>query len=152
MDKTNYRHVIDEAIEETDALSRKRNEIDARLLCLRQLIYAALNMLPESDRSLYQAELTAMASQLGNLTDSVREALKLATQRDSSWTAAEVRDYLKNSGFDFSQYSSNPLASISTVLKRFKPGEVEGGSRDGVATFRWANPFPDRTGKGRNKP
>ena len=73
MDKTNYRHVIDEAIEEIDALSRKRNEIDARLLCLRQLIYAALNMLPESDRSLYQAELTAMASQLGNLTDSVRE-------------------------------------------------------------------------------
>ena len=76
---------------------------------------------------------------MGNLTDSVRETLKLATQRDCYWTATEVRDQLKNAGFDFSQYTSNPLSSVNTVLRRFKPSEVETIARDGVMSYRWVS-------------
>jgi hypothetical protein len=67
---------------------------------------------------------------------------KLARPANSFWTATEVRDHLKNSAFDFSQYTSNPLASVNTVLRRFKPSEVEISTRDGVTTYRWVTRVP----------
>jgi hypothetical protein len=139
MSSTEYRQLLERSLEEFGSLSKEREEIDAKLLNLRHFIYATVNMLPDREKSLYQAELAEFASQMGNLTDSVRETLKLATQRDCYWTATEVRDQLKNAGFDFSQYTSNPLSSVNTVLRRFKPSEVETIARDGVMSYRWVS-------------
>jgi hypothetical protein len=136
------KHILEDSIRDYGTLSKERDEIDARLTRLRRFISAALDMLAEADRGGYQAEFAAVASQTGSLTDSIRETLKLATQKDSYLTAGEVRDYLKNSGFDFSQYTSNPLSSVNTILRRFKPDEVETSTRDGVKAFRWAAHVP----------
>jgi hypothetical protein len=132
-----YRQVLEDALYESSILSKERDQIEAKLQRLRHFVYATVNMLPDAERNVYQAELAALASRVGNLTDSIRETLKLATQRNSYLTATEVRDHLKNSGFDFSQYTSNPLASVNTILRRFKPSEVETSTRDGVRTYRW---------------
>jgi hypothetical protein len=144
MSSQNYSPILRDALKEYGMLSRERNEIDARLLRLRRFIYATVDMLPEEQRGTYQAELAELPSEMGNLTDSIREALKIALQRNSSLTATEVRDHLKNAGFDFSQYASNPLSSVNTVLKRFKSSEVETGTRDGVATYKWVVRLPEQ--------
>jgi hypothetical protein len=138
MSITDYSQILAEALKEFKELSRERERIDARLFTLRQFVYATVNMLPDEERANYQAELAELAAEMGNLTDSVRETLKLAAQRNSYLTATEVRDRLKSAGFDFSQYASNPLASVSAVLRRFKPGQVETISREGVTAYRWA--------------
>jgi hypothetical protein len=55
-------------------------------------------------------------------------------------TVTNVRDRLNKAGFDFSTYSSNPLASISAILRRMKPEEIESTVADGgVAAYRWKN-------------
>jgi hypothetical protein len=142
MPVTDFSQLLTNSLHEYGTLSKERDKIDAKLLKLRHFIYVTADMLPEDQRSIYQAELAEMAYQVGNLTDSVRETLKLATQRNSYLTATEVRDHLKNAGFDFSQYTSNPLASVNTVLRRFKPNEVETSMRDGVTAYRWVVRFP----------
>ena len=137
-----YRQLLETALQESSRLSKEREEIDVKLQRLRHFVYATVNMLPDAERNVYQAEIAMLASRVGSLTDSVRETLKLATERNSYWTATEVRDQLKNAGFDFSQYTSNPLASVNTVLRRFKPDEVETSTRDGVRAYRWVTRFP----------
>jgi hypothetical protein len=53
-------------------------------------------------------------------------------------TATNVRDHLVGLGFDFSGYSTNPLASVSTTLRRMKPEEVETTTVDGgVTAYQW---------------
>ena len=132
-----YRQSIDTAFAEIGELTNARDEIGAKLFQLHQFIFVAVKMLPETERQAYQAKLDVLASPVGNLTDSVREILKLAANEGSYLTAAEVRDQLITSGFDFSRYTSNPLSSVNTVLRRFKSNEVETRTRDGVATYRW---------------
>jgi hypothetical protein len=121
---------------------------------LRRFICATVEMLSKTERCIYQAELAELVSQVGNLTDSVRETLKLASLRNSYLTAVEVRDHLKKSGFDFCQYISNPFSSVRTIFWRFKADEVEtssrdDGSRDAVPTqinvvLHWVEEFKHR--------
>jgi len=46
--------------------------------------------------------------------------------------------------FDFSGYRSNPLASISTALRRFKPSDVETTEIAGVTAYRWKDTKANR--------
>lgn len=139
---TNYRELLVEALEKFGILSRQREEIEAEIIKLRQFIYAAVNMLSDSERPYFDSALVELTAENGGLTDAVREALKLATQRKTHFTAAQVRDQLVMAGFDFSQYSSNPLASVNTTIKRLKPSDVESITVDGVAAYCWIFRFP----------
>src|SRR5207253_3001518 len=66
--------------------------------------------------------------------DEIKKVLQNAA---ANWlTAAQVRDRLVNSGFDLTLYASNPLASVSTTLRRMKPQEVESSEIEGVAAYR----------------
>src|SRR5262249_30273560 len=86
----------------------------------------------------YEAQLEALASQMGGLTEAVKDALKLATISRGFVTATQVRDHLLKAGFDFSRYSSNPLASVNTTLRRFKADEIETSETEsGVTCYRW---------------
>jgi hypothetical protein len=137
-----YKQLLVETLEKFVRLSRQREEIEAELIKLRQFAYATMNMLPDAERMKHQAEFADMAAESGGLTDAVREVLKLATQRRVYFTAAQVRDHLVKAGFDFSQYSSNPLASVNTTIKRLKPSDVESTTVDDVAAYRWIFRFP----------
>jgi len=49
----------------------------------------------------------------------------------------EVRDALLAAGFDFSSYTSNPLSSIHTTLKRMVPDELLTETRADGQVYRW---------------
>jgi hypothetical protein len=140
--RIDFRKLLDEALQKFAVLFKQRGEIDAELLKLRQFIYATTNMLPEEEKGTFQAGLAELAAQMGGPTEAVREILKFAAQEQTYFAATEVRDHLVKSGFDFSSYNSNPLASVNTILRRFKPGEVETTQRDGAKAYRWILCFP----------
>jgi len=64
-------------------------------------------------------------------------------------TPTEIRDSLKNTGFNFERYKANPLASIHTTLRRMVPHEVECKTLDGQKRYRlktveqWRSSFGD---------
>jgi hypothetical protein len=49
----------------------------------------------------------------------------------------QVREALLAAGFDFSNYTSNPLSSIHTTLKRLVPDELETETRPEGQVYRW---------------
>ena len=137
-----YEQLILDAVDRWESLSQQKEEIATEILKLRQFIYAAMNLLPDEKRIEFQDHFAHMAARFGGLTDAVREVLKLAAQRQTYFTAVEVRDQLIKAGFDFTDYSSNPLASVNTTIKRFKESEVEYKEIGGVAAYRWIVRFP----------
>jgi hypothetical protein len=68
------------------------------------------------------------------LTECCRDILR---QKNERMSAVEVREALLAAGFDFSNYTSNPLSSIHTTLKRLVPDEVEVEITPDGTTYRW---------------
>jgi len=124
-------------------LQRYRESIEAEAMKLEQLIAATANMLPDDIKDMVMLRMTNLQelSRLRDvgLTDAIRTILR---QAPGDWlTVTNVRDRLINRGFDFNDYSTNPLASVSTVLRRMKPEEVETATVDGgVTAYRWKQP------------
>ncbi len=67
------------------------------------------------------------------LTECCRDILR---QKGDWMTAVQVRDALFAAGFDFSSYTSNPLSSIHTTLKRMVPNELETETRAEGQVYR----------------
>jgi hypothetical protein len=121
-------------------LHDQRLATDGEILKSEQFISATANLLPESDRTLILDALETLQElyrlrEVG-LTDAIRGILKSSP---GQWfTAANVRDRLIALGFDFSGYTANPLASVSTTLRRAKSEEMETTNVDGgVTAYRW---------------
>ncbi|MBI4459262.1 MAG: hypothetical protein HY648_04285 [Acidobacteria bacterium] len=150
MTDTDYQKVFIESFGKFAVLLQQREEIDAELMKLRQFLNATMNMLPEEVRATYIEQLDTMASQMGGLTEAVRGVLKMATKEGRFLTTMQIRDHLAKAGFDFSRYTSNPLASVNTTLRRFKSADVGTTTIDGVAAYRWIFRFP-RTRRGSRK-
>jgi len=68
------------------------------------------------------------------LTECCRDILR---QRNDWMSPVEVRESLLAAGFDFSSYTSNPLSSIHTTLKRMVPDELLTETRDDGQVYRW---------------
>lgn len=140
MDDSHYLTLITDAFAKLEKLQRDRESIEAEVMKLEQLIAATANMLPDDTKGtiMQWMENVKEISRLRDLglTDAIRRILR---QRAGDWlTATNVRDRLISLGFDFTAYSTNPLASISTTLRRMKPEEVETTTVDGgVAAYRW---------------
>lgn len=143
MDDSHYLTLITDAFSKLENLQRDREAIEAEAMKLEQLIAATANMLADDTKSVVMLRLSNLRelSRLRDvgLTDAIRTILK---QRAGDWlTVTNVRDRLISLGFDFTEYSTNPLASISTTLRRMKPEEVEVTTVDGgVAAYRWKRP------------
>jgi len=143
MDDPHFLTLITDAFEKLEELQRDRETIEAETMKLEQLIAAAANMLPDDVRILVMQRME-MLRELSRfrdvgLTEAIRSVLR---QGSGDWlTATNVRDRLLSLGFDFTAYSTNPLASISTTLRRMKREEVETTTVDGgVAAYRWKRP------------
>jgi chromosome segregation ATPase len=103
-----------DSIEALGEAQQRTQELDDRILQLRQTVSALSKLCGEKDFEVEDA--------LG-LTDSIRAALQNAP-RSKSFTAQEVRLLLEARGFNTKRYG-NLLASIHTVLKRLvDKGEV----------------------------
>jgi hypothetical protein len=133
-------------IDEIDALALERDK-------LMQFIVAGIPLLPEKqgikfvrrlDKFRRQSEKKELA-----LTDAIRNELQKVYPE---WlTVREVRNQLVISGFDFSSYKSNPMAAISTTLRRigdqdskYKDQRVESSHAGGVFSYRMKPELEDK--------
>ena len=144
MSETDYKEILNQAIARYGVLLLHRAEISVQMARQLEFITATMNMLSEEESREFKARM-AEAIKKGeakdaSLTQSIREVLQKACGK--FLTVSQVRDQLVNSGFDFSDYMSNPLASVSTTLRRMKPEEVETAEIRGVAAFRWIGWLP----------
>jgi hypothetical protein len=143
MDDSHYLSLINDAFTKLEKLQSDRESIEAEVMKLEQLIAATANMLPDGIKNVVMLKITNLREIFRlrdvGLTDAIRTILR---QRVGDWlTVTNVRDLLVRFGFDFTGYSTNPLASISTTLRRMKPEEVETTMVDGgVAAYRWKQP------------
>ena len=68
------------------------------------------------------------------LSECCRDILR---QKGDWMSAIQVREALLAAGFDFSNYTSNPLSSIHTTLKRLAQDELETETRSDGQVYRW---------------
>ncbi len=140
MSPEQYRQIVLDELKKAGALRQQRDEIDLQIDKSMQLVYATLNMLPDEERDAICAQIEQETKlqdlRTASLTDAARSVLKAA--RGKWLTAAEVRDRMVRSKFDFSNYASNPLASVSTTLRRMKAEpEIDSEVIEGVTAYRW---------------
>jgi hypothetical protein len=140
VDDTTYIAVMNDALSRLDKLYVEREAIDGEIMKAEQLIAATANMLPDNvkDLAIQRIEILQQLHRVrdAGLTDAIRAILK---KFHTDWmTVTKVRDHLTRAGFDFTSYSSSPLASISAILRRMKAEEVEIKLVDGgVSAYRW---------------
>jgi len=118
---------------------KARDALDLEIAKLHQFVRATLRMLPEKDQDEFERYLDNLDVRSVGLTEAIKRALQSAP-KDAWISGPALRSRLLESGFDFSEYTSNPLASIYSVAKRFKPDEVQTQIVEGVRSFRWIGP------------
>jgi hypothetical protein len=147
MTDENYKAVLNEAISRLGNLTQKRDQLELDIQKTIQFIHATANMLPDAERDKFWFDVQQVASRAEIRTEGLTAAIKdILSKAPKEWfTITMVRDRLVASGFDFSGYTSNPLASISTVLKRANPDQIENKRVESVNAYRWnAKKAPDR--------
>lgn len=137
MNETDYATLVKQAFSKYIELRDERETIEAEIEKLRQLIYATANMLPEAQRQAVVRDMAAMKEPIqirdASLSDAIRSILEKSARK---WlTVSAVRDKLVAAGFDFADYTTNPLASVSTTLKRMVD-ETETAPIEGVTAYR----------------
>ncbi|HTZ75415.1 MAG TPA: hypothetical protein VMB47_15945 [Candidatus Aquilonibacter sp.] len=139
-----YEAVLHNTLEKLSNARRAVETLEVEAAKLRQFFFATLNMLPEEKRANYVALLNAATADRDAQNVSLKEAIVgvLRAAQPKYLTVAQVRDRLNDVKFDFNSYASNPLASISTTLKRMQGKEATVADIDGVTAYRWIERFP----------
>ena len=139
LDMDDYLQMFESHLGKLKELLLQRATLSEEIEKYNEMVKACFNMLSDYDRQRVSAAFTEAAQTVSikdkGLTEAIKEILR---KRPPEWLAPiQVRDRLQEGGFDFSGYTSNPLSSVHSVLKRFKPNEVE--SKDGPhgRMYRW---------------
>lgn len=111
---------IDKMIEglqgQLEILTSQRAKIDQQIAAIKQSLHGLLlYKRSTSENSDLASQLISQFLTTPNLGEACRDAVNALGRRV---TPVEVRDQLSRMGFDFGNYSSNPLSSIHTTLKR----------------------------------
>jgi hypothetical protein len=141
----------------TDALNTRADEIDRKVAGIQKALHGLLlyaNAQEEPTEVLKQtvvsledvmSKITAV-SKVGfagpNVKKTLSECCRDILRKKQDWmTPVEIRDALLAAGFDFSNYTSNPLSSIHTTIKRMVPDEVATANHHGRGqVYRWIGP------------
>lgn len=121
-------------------LREERGRLEVEIAKLNNLMRATYALVPDEEKKkfaeFFRAYSAAFVDHQKGMTEAVRNILQ---QNNLKWlSATEVRDKLQESGFDFGRYTSNPLTSIHSVLKRFKSKDVRRRNMlDGTKEYRW---------------
>jgi hypothetical protein len=139
MTDTDYKAILDDAFIKLGLALQRRDEAEIEIAKQRQFILATMNMVSDEERQSFRERLIEIIqrsdTRSAGLTEAIRKILQAPGRK---WmTVTEVRTHLVNSGFDFSGYTANPLASISTTLRRMAPNEAETTTVQGVTAYRW---------------
>src|SRR5579872_5744133 len=127
MTDVDYLKLLEQSIRKLDELVWQREQLDMDIAKQQQFIQATVNLLPDEATKKFQDRLEEMARDTeiasAGLSNAIRNVLQ---SKYPEWmTVTQIRDALVGSGFDFSAYRSNPLAAISTTLRRLAKEEVE---------------------------
>jgi len=138
MNDTDYHAILRTAMTRLGTIGKQREELESESAKLGQFIMATINMLPDAEREVFVKAFDELKAVVKEKEVGLKEAcLKVLREAAPEYlTAAKVRDRVVSGGFDFSGYTTNPLASISTTLRRFKSEEVEETTIEGVTAFR----------------
>jgi len=131
METENYRKALDEARRELTNTVRQQEELEQRIVDLRQTVTTLSRLCGEEPE---------IEGQLG-ITDAVRMAVKSAPH---PLTLTEVKEAVEEIGFPLWKQAA-PLASVATILSRLvRGGEVDREEKaGGKPTFAWIfSPFP----------
>src|SRR2546425_970822 len=136
---TDYLSLVKKAFEKIEDIQQQREKLDAEFVKLEQFITATANFLPDEHRNLAMRLLKSLGDLQRARDFGLTESIRAVLRTEGDWlTTSQVRDRLDALAFDFSVYTTNPLASISTTLRRMKEEEVESKTNDdGVAVYRW---------------
>ncbi|PYP93311.1 MAG: hypothetical protein DMG65_01360 [Candidatus Angelobacter sp. Gp1-AA117] len=135
MDAIDYKILLENIFQKAGQLLQVRDSTEVEIAKLNQLFCATLNMVPHDQRLFFKSRMVEIGAMKDcGLNEGIRNVLLAA---DGWMTCTMVRDMLVKIGFDFSSYDSNPLPSICTALRRWKPEEVEAGKVNGVNAYRW---------------
>jgi hypothetical protein len=139
MNDTDYNAILDGALAKLEVAMRQKSDAEIEVGKLKQFIYATMNMLSDEQRVIFMAKLDQLNFDDNTRAVGLKEAITrvLAAQPKKWFTVTKVRDQLLETGFDFRNYTANPLASVSTTLKRMKPEEVETTTIEGVTAYQW---------------
>ncbi len=143
---TQYGDIFQEHVKRYGELADQQQRTQTEMANVLEMLKASFGMMSDEERttflSAFETVLELAVKNDVGLTEAVRNLLE---SNPSEWlNAIQVRDRLVASGFDFSAYSSNPLASVHTVLKRFKRTDVK--MRKGKSPikefkeYRWIRP------------
>ena len=133
-----YRKILLKEIQKLRSLIQRRDDTELDIAKTRQFVRATLNMLPDDERQKMEKLLAYVDNSDNQSRAGLAEAIRGVLERSPKrwFTVAQVRDALRDSGFDFSRYTSNPLSSVSTTLKRFKSPNIESTEIDDVTAYR----------------
>ncbi len=141
MKTTTYTKAFDDAARELEGRLGYRDELDLKILQLRDTVFALAKMLHKSDSMRHQRLdqlLQRLPAGSPKLTDAVRDAVYYAS--GCGLTAAEVRDRVAKRSPDL---AGNPhlLAAIHSTLRRLeRQGEISSESLNGAAAYQWNGP------------
>jgi hypothetical protein len=146
-----HQPTLDSLRSELSQLVRQKADLEKRITALRMSVAGLLRLKDatfDEDEPIYDLSAEGVFQQAAQalpdleaalfpppkLTDSIRSVLKSSLQ---PLTAGDVRRELEIMGFDFSKYTSNPLSSIHTILKRLADsGKAEAGKNtEGRAVY-----------------
>ena len=120
MVESQYEEIVRTSLQRFRDLYDRREEIDVELVKLRQFLYATLNMVPEKQKAKWRNEIDAAVNRFtvnaASLADSIRKII--SDHPNMIYTVGGIKEALGEAGFDFSSYTSNPLSSVSTTLRR----------------------------------
>ena len=124
---------------ELEVLVKTKANIEQRIYALQQTLVGLRRLRLASMGSPMGGHdlMTGPPVQIEGLTEECRRMVRLA--QGVPLTPMQVKENLDSIGFDFSRYSSNPLSSIHTTLKRMRDaGEVKEVQIVGQGTaYRW---------------
>jgi hypothetical protein len=118
-----YFKMFSDLVERCNERTRQRDEADVEIAKIKQLIIATFPLIPEDKQRLFQAEIDAMDEQSAGLLDAIK--LVFSTHKGEWLTTSKVHEHLLGNGFDFRHYRANPMASITTTLKRMVPSLLD---------------------------
>ncbi len=138
MESLDYKSIIDAAFVSLGLALQARDNAEVEIAKQKQFIAAALQMLSDADRRQFAERLREFVQRYDSRSAGLSQAIRraLSATEPKYMTVAQVRDHLMHSGFDFSEYTANPLASISTTLRRMIPDEVETTTVGTVTAYR----------------
>ena len=128
-----YRQAALDGIAEIAKLTERKKAIESDISKILQIVAANIAMFPDSERRTLMEKLESAKGPSG-----LKEAVYSVLSPTKYMSVAEIRDAVINSGFDLSS-QVNPLASVSTTLRRFESTEkplVEAKQEEGKTVYK----------------